>query len=365
MSGEQYLRRALELATRGLGRTSPNPAVGAVVVSDGQIVGEGYHRRAGEPHAERVALLAAGEAARGADLYCTLEPCCHQGRTPPCTELIIASGVRRLWYASADPDPRCAGQGAARLREAGVEVHPGLLAGEADRLNEAYFKHKHSGLPFVTLKLAMSLDGKVATRTGHSRWITGEAARELVHQWRDQSDAVVVGVGTVLADDPQLTVRPDPADGRQPLRVIVDSWARTAVTARAVSREHRACLVAVTGAAPADRAEALRATGAEVLILPETGGRVDLGALMSELGRRDVMSVLCEGGPGLAAGLVAGGLVDKYRLLHAALLIGAEGLSAIGPLGLDEVGHGPHLTIDDVGRIGPDVLVTAYPCSPD
>ena len=365
MAGEQYMRRALELAARGLGRTSPNPAVGAVVVRDGGIVAEGYHRRAGEPHAERVALLAAGDSARGADLYCTLEPCCHHGRTPPCTELIIASGLRSLWYASTDPDPRCAGQGAAMLSAAGVEVHPGLLAGEADRLNEAYFRHKSSGLPFVTLKLAMSLDGKVATRTGHSRWITSETARELVHQWRDQSDAVMAGVGTALADDPQLAVRPEPADGRQPLRVFVDSRARTAVTARALSREHGACLVAASEAAPADRVEALRAAGAEVLILPEAAGRVDLAALMSELGRRDVMSVLCEGGPGLAAGLVARGLVDKYRLFHAPLLIGAEGLSAIGPLGLDEVGHGPHLTVDDVGLIGPDVLVTAYPCLPD
>ncbi|MEN6547499.1 MAG: bifunctional diaminohydroxyphosphoribosylaminopyrimidine deaminase/5-amino-6-(5-phosphoribosylamino)uracil reductase RibD, partial [Armatimonadia bacterium] len=241
----RYLQRAVELATRGLGRTAPNPPVGAVIVNTaGEIVGEGFHPRAGEPHAEALALRAAGDAAAGADLYCTLEPCCHHGRTPPCTEAIIAAGVRRVCYAMQDPDPRCAGGGAEALRAAGLEVSGPHVDETVTELYEPYLRHKQTGLPFVTLKLACSLDGKVATRTGDSRWITCEASRALVHRWRDQSDAVMVGIGTVLADDPRLTVRlaedaPSsvgrglvPGQDRQPLRVVVDSTARTSPEAQ-------------------------------------------------------------------------------------------------------------------------------------
>jgi diaminohydroxyphosphoribosylaminopyrimidine deaminase/5-amino-6-(5-phosphoribosylamino)uracil reductase len=358
------MERALQLAAHGLGRTSPNPAVGAVVARDGEVIAEAYHRRAGELHAERLALLTAGERAQGADLYCTLEPCCHYGRTPPCTEIIIQNGIRRVWYASSDPDPRCAGQGAAALRAAGVEVHAGLLATEADRLNEAYFHHKRTGLPFVTLKLACSLDGRAATRTGQSRWITGPAAREYVHELRDRSDAVLVGVGTVLADDPKLNVRLEREGTRDPLRVVADSQARTPPSARVLS-PGAACLVAVTEAAPETRVGALRAAGAEVLRVAEAEGRVDLAALLAKLGGRDVMSVLCEGGPTLAAGLVGAGRVGKYLLFYAPMLLGGDGLPAVGALGFGEVAQAPVLSIESVRTFGPDIMVTAYPCSQD
>jgi diaminohydroxyphosphoribosylaminopyrimidine deaminase/5-amino-6-(5-phosphoribosylamino)uracil reductase len=366
MGAEQYMARALELAAQGLGRTAPNPPVGAVVVKDGAIIAEGYHRRAGEAHAERVALLAAGEQARGAELYCTLEPCCHHGRTPPCTDLIIESGIATVTYAWADPDIRCAGQGADRLRAAGITVRENLLANQAAQLYEAYDCHKRTGLPFVTLKLALTLDGKVATATGDSRWVTGQAARQRVHQWRDEAEAVMVGSGTLLADDPQLTVRCGRSEAHEPLRVVVDSLARTPPGAAVITGATPArCLIAVTPQAPAERVTVLRAAGAEVAVLPEAGGRVDLGALLRLLGERDVMGLLCEGGPGLAAGLVAAGLVNKYRLFYAPRLIGAEGLSAIGPLGLRLMSEARQLNLEATEQVGEDLLVTATPCSRD
>lgn len=364
MGPEVWMRRALELAERGLGRTSPNPAVGAVVVRDGEVLAEAWHRRAGELHAERLALLEAGERARGADLYCTLEPCCHYGRTPPCTEVIIDSGIRKVWYAAGDPDPRCAGQGAEALRAAGITVHAGLLLPEAERLNEAYLYHKRTGLPFVVLKLACTLDGKVATRTGQSRWITGPEAREYVHELRDRSDAVLVGLGTVLADDPSLDVRLDREDVSHPLRIVVDSQARTPATARLLNPDAPR-LVAVTRGAPSGRVAALADTGADVLALPDIGGRVDLRALLTELGRREVMSVLCEGGATLAAALLGAGLVNKCLFFYAPKLLGGDGLPALGPLGTDELAQARQLRIENVKAFGPDLLVTAYPCSPD
>jgi diaminohydroxyphosphoribosylaminopyrimidine deaminase/5-amino-6-(5-phosphoribosylamino)uracil reductase len=361
---ERFMRRALQLAALGLGRTAPNPPVGAVVVRDGQVVGEDFHPRAGEPHAEALALQEAGARARGADLYCTLEPCCHQGRTPPCAEAIIAAGVARVVYAFSDPDIRCAGQGEERLRQAGLEVTAGLLRDAAQELYEPYMKHKTTGRPFVTLKLALTLDGKAAAADGSSRWITGEAARRLVHQWRNEADAVMVGSGTVLSDDPQLTVRPEPTDGRQPLRVIVDTQVRTPLQARVLSEPGR-CLVAVGQALLPARQAALEQAGAEVLPLPEAGGHVDLAALMQALGQRDIMSVLCEGGPTLAAGLVRAGLVDKLRLFYAPKLLGETGRDGLGNLRLTTMAEALPLRLAGVESLDPDILVTAYPCSPD
>ncbi|MCE5238891.1 bifunctional diaminohydroxyphosphoribosylaminopyrimidine deaminase/5-amino-6-(5-phosphoribosylamino)uracil reductase RibD [bacterium] len=357
---------ACRLARRGLGRTSPNPPVGAVVVGpDGTLLGRGWHRRAGEPHAEPLALGEAGESARGATLYCTLEPCCHQGRTPPCTDAIIAAGIRRVVYGLTDPDPRCAGGGAEMLRQAGLVVEQELLRGRIAEHYEPYVKHKTTGRPFVTVKLALTLDGKVATASGDSRWITGEQSRALVHGWRNESDAVLVGVGTVLADDPQLTVRPAPRDGRQPLRVIADSRAVTPPRSRVVTGPG-GCLIAVSEGAPERRVRALREAGVEVIELPATGQHVSLAALMAHLGQRDVMSILCEGGPELAAGLVKARLADKYRLFYAPKLVGAEGLSGIGPLGLERMDEAlaVELRQGTPRRVGNDLLVTAYPCSP-
>jgi diaminohydroxyphosphoribosylaminopyrimidine deaminase/5-amino-6-(5-phosphoribosylamino)uracil reductase len=363
---EAYMRRALELAARGLGRTSPNPAVGAVVVRAGAIVGEGHHRRAGAPHAEREALANAGEAAEGADLYVTLEPCCHRGRTPPCTEAIVEAGIARVAYACGDPDPRARGRGCRELEGAGIEVEAGMLEEEAERLNEAYLKHKRTGRPFVTLKLAMTLDGKIATRSGESRWITGEAARRRVHEMRDRSDAVMVGVGTVLADDPRLTTRG--IEGRRDaLRVICDSRARTPPQAQVVRQESDApCLVAVTGGADTERVEALEGAGAEVLSLPARDGRTDLEALSLALGERDIMSVLLEGGGTLAWGALEAGIVDKVALFYAPMILGGEGaVPAVGGAGIERITDALRLRDMTVERVGDDLLVEGYVCSQD
>lgn len=362
MDDLELMREALRQARLGLGRTAPNPPVGAVIATKEKgLIARGYHHRAGEPHAEAMALQEAGEAARGATLYCTLEPCCHYGRTPPCAEAIIAAGVARVFYAVSDPDLRCAGAGEAALRAAGVEVIAGLLAGEVTELYEPYFKHKQTGQPFVTVKLALTLDGKVATATGDSRWITGEESRALVHRWRDETDAVLVGVGTVLADDPQLTARGPKLDDRQPLRVIADTHARTPATAQVLSAAGD-CLVVVGGNASAARVEALRAAGAGV-VGGEAGedGKLNLRALLAQLGRMNIMSVLCEGGPGLAAGLVRAGLMDKARLFYAPKLVGGDGLPAFGPLGCQRMSEALALETRSVERVGEDVLLTAYP----
>lgn len=353
------MHRALELAERGLGRTSPNPSVGAVVARGGTIVGEGYHRRAGEPHAERIALARAGEAARGADVYVTLEPCCHHGRTPPCTDALIESGVARVVYAVPDPDPRGAG-GHAALEAAGIEVEAGLLAAETERLLEGYIRHRRTGRPLVTLKLAMSLDGKIATRTGDSRWISGEASRRMVHATRDRSDAVMIGVGTVLADDPSLTTRL--VEGRDAVRVICDSRARTPADARVIAQDSpAACVIAVGETAPEDRVETLEAAGAEVLRLPERDGRVDLAALMDVLGDRGMLNVLMEGGGTLAWGALEAGVIDRVALFYAPMLLGGdEAVSGVGGVGVESVTNAPALRDVSVRGIDDDVLVEGY-----
>jgi diaminohydroxyphosphoribosylaminopyrimidine deaminase/5-amino-6-(5-phosphoribosylamino)uracil reductase len=361
----QSMRAALHLARRGVGRTAPNPPVGAVVVKEGVIIGRGYHHAAGLPHAEVEALTDAGNAASGADLYVTLEPCAHHGRTPPCTEAIIGAGIRRVVYAVADPDPKVAGRGDAQLREAGVAVERGLLAAQAEELYEAYVKHRLSGKPLGVLKLACTLDGKVATATGESRWVTGETARRHVHRLRNESDAVMVGVGTVLADDPQLTTRL--RGGRDALRVLVDSRGRTPPTAQAVAGKSRAgCLVATTDAAPPESLAALRAAGAEVAILPAREGRVDLAALWELLGQRGLLSVLIEGGPELAAGALEVGVVDKLLLFVAPSIIGGnEARPVFGGRSVERLADARRLDIRRVRRFGPDLLIEASPCSRD
>ncbi len=355
------MRRALALAEQGLGRTSPNPAVGAVVARGEAIVGEGRHRRAGEPHAERIALANAGEAARGADIYVTLEPCCHYGRTPPCTDAIVEAGISRCFYAMPDPDPVCAGGGDAALRAAGVEVEAGLLRAQAERLLEAYITHRRTGRPLVTLKLAMSLDGCIATRAGDSRWITGPQARARVHRMRNRMDAIMVGVGTVLADDPSLTTREVPG-GRDALRVICDSQARTPPDARVIAQDSDAgCVIATTDAAHETRVEALRGAGAEVLVLPDVEGRVDLRALMTALGERGVLSVLLEGGGALAWGALHAGIVGKVALFYAPVIIGgAEAIRGVTGAGVEGVAEALALREVTQTRIGRDLLVEGY-----
>ncbi|MDK2888394.1 MAG: diaminohydroxyphosphoribosylaminopyrimidine deaminase [Thermoanaerobacter sp.] len=347
------MRMALDLAKKAMGRTSPNPMVGAVLVKDGQVVGRGYHARAGTPHAEIHALREAGERAEGATLYVTLEPCCHQGRTGPCTEAILAAGVKRVVTAMVDPNPLVAGRGVERLRQAGVEVTVGVLEEEARRLNEVFVKYITTRSPFVVLKAAMSLDGKIATRTGESRWITGSQARLAVHYLRDRYDAILVGINTVLKDNPSLTTRLPDREGRDPVRVIVDSLARTPPGARVITQESPApTIVAVTEKAPEENRRRLEDAGARVLVVPGPGPGVDLVALMKELARREITSVLVEGGSRIHASFLESRLVDKVIWFIAPLIIG--GSSAPGPVG----GEGP-ARLSEAVRLR-EVLITRY-----
>lgn len=359
MDDRAYMERALRLAERGRGLVSPNPLVGAVVVRDGRIVGEGWHEGPGTPHAEIQALAAAGAEARGATLYSTLEPCDHFGRTGPCTEAIVEAGVAAVVSAMMDPNPVVDGRGHATLEDGGVRVASGVLRAEAERLNEAYAKHVRTGLPFVTWKMAASLDGKVAARDGTSRWITGEAARRDVHRLRGAADAIVVGAGTALADDPSLTVRDPEYGGRPPLRVLVDARGRVPATGDLFNAE-APTFVATTDAAAAERLGEWRAAGAEVVIFESEGGLVPFDALMGHLGKRDVQSVLLEGGPTLAWSAVEDGHVDKVVVYLAPKLIGGDDApTVLGGRGFAPIASALALSIRSFDAVGPDLRVEA------
>ena len=357
------MRRALALAERGWGRVSPNPMVGAVVVRDGRVVGEGWHEGPGLPHAEIMALREAGaDAARGATVVCTLEPCDHTGRTAPCTQALIEAGVARVVAATGDPNPLVDGAGFARLRAAGVEVVHGPLAAEARRLNEAFERHVMTGLPFVTLKSAATLDGKTAAADGSSKWITGEAARADVQRLRAGADAIVVGSRTVIADDPALTVR-DPAfaDARPPLRVVVDSRGAIAADARLFDGA-APTVVATSERAPSARVAEWTAAGAEVLTLDlDASGGVSLLGLMTTLGKRDVQGVLVEGGATLAWSVVRDGLADKVVLYVAPRLVGGvKAPGVLGGPGFAPIAESLALEFSAITRLGPDLKVEAY-----
>jgi diaminohydroxyphosphoribosylaminopyrimidine deaminase/5-amino-6-(5-phosphoribosylamino)uracil reductase len=341
---ETFMDRALDLAARGRGLTSPNPMVGAVVVSHGQVVGEGWHRQAGARHAEAEALVMAGERSRDGTLYVTLEPCNHHGRTPPCVEAVLASGVRRVVVATRDPNPRVRGGGLEALRQAGLEVVEGCREAEARQLNRAFLTAMRRQRPHVTLKCAMTFDGKIAAVDGQSRWITGGPARALAHRLRSESDAVTVGIGTALADDPQLTVRlPEPWP-REPLRIVVDSRGRLPVNARVLSAGTPSrTVIAVTDEAPADRLLALEAGGACVLRCKRHQGRVDLPDLCARLFAMDVIALLLEGGAELNAGFLGARLVDRAVLFVAPILLGGAG--APSPVG------GPGLLLSEAVRL--------------
>lgn len=356
-NGAVFMRQALDLAARGKGRTSPNPMVGSVVVRDGVVVGRGYYREYGGRHAEPQALEEAGDRARGADLYVTLEPCCHRGGTPPCTDAVIASGVTRVHVAMTDPDRRVAGKGIERLRTEGIAVETGLLEAEARELNAAYIHHRTTGRPFVLLKLAQTLDGRIATRNGHSQWITGEAARERVHLMRSRADAVLVGIDTVLADDPRLTVRH--VEGRQPRRIVLDSRARTPLEARVLNGDAPAT-VCVTDAAPADRIDGLKQTGAEVLVLPAEDGSVPVDPLMSALGEAGIVTLMVEGGSRVAASFLREHAVDRVVCFVAPRILG-EGIPSIAGLQLDDLTKAIALCDPRVEQLGGDFLVTGTP----
>ncbi|MEP6972556.1 MAG: bifunctional diaminohydroxyphosphoribosylaminopyrimidine deaminase/5-amino-6-(5-phosphoribosylamino)uracil reductase RibD [Actinomycetota bacterium] len=357
----RHMRRAIELAQLGRGLVSPNPMVGAVVVRGDEIVGEGwYEGPRGRPHAEVLALQHAGDRARGATLYCTLEPCDHHGSTPPCTELVISSGVSRVVVAAGDPNPIVDGRGLVRLRAAGIELLEGILAGDAHRLNEAFERHVTTGLPFVTWKSAASLDGRTAAHDRSAKWITGEAARDDAQRLRAAADAIVVGAGTAIADDPSLTVRLPGYAGRPPLRVLVDASGRTPADARIF--DDRAPTIVATGPR-VDRksVDAWTAAGADVEVFEEEdSGGVSLPELLANLGKRDVQGLLVEGGATLAWSFVRERLVDRVVLYLAPKLVG--GALAPGVLmgdGFAPIGNALALEIVSVDRIGDDVRVEA------
>ncbi|MBI3186171.1 MAG: bifunctional diaminohydroxyphosphoribosylaminopyrimidine deaminase/5-amino-6-(5-phosphoribosylamino)uracil reductase RibD [Myxococcales bacterium] len=353
---EFFMRLALEEAERGLGRTHPNPAVGAVLVKGGRVIARGHHRRAGAPHAEVVAIEAAGPRARGADLYSTLEPCDHFGRTPPCTQAILEAGVRRVVYASADPNPLVDGRGVARLRRAGVEVLGGVLREEADALNLPFLKFMRTGLPFVTLKAAATLDGKIASVSGDARWVTGKEARSYVHRLRDQVDAVLVGAGTVERDDPRLTARL-PDGGRNPSRVVVDSHLRTSPSRRVYAQRSGKTIVATVERPEHPRARRLTAAGAEVWTVRARRGRVDLEELLRALACFGALHVLVEGGAEVFSSFLRDGLADRLLLFIAPKLLGAGGLCWSGELGIRKMSEALELPPPEVEVHGRDLLL--------
>ncbi|PTL82420.1 bifunctional diaminohydroxyphosphoribosylaminopyrimidine deaminase/5-amino-6-(5-phosphoribosylamino)uracil reductase RibD [Vitiosangium sp. GDMCC 1.1324] len=357
---EFFMRMALEEAAKGLGRTSPNPVVGAVLVKSGRVIARGYHRRAGTAHAEVVALEAAGTKARGADLYTTLEPCDHYGRTPPCSQAILDAGVRRVIVGSSDPNPKVNGKGVARLRRAGVEVLTGVLKDEADRLNRPFFKAMSTRLPYVTLKAAVTLDGKLATATGDSRWVTGEQARERVHRLRDQVDVILVGANTVRKDNPQLTTRLPEGDGKDPVRVVVDSHLSLSSKLTIFTQRSPARTVVATLEDPAGRkAKRFLAAGAEVWRMPEKNGRVSLEPLMRRLAKEGLNHVLVEGGAEMYGSFLRAELADELLLFVAPKLIGSEGLSWTGSLGVKQMARA--LTVGKLSfeQVGDDLLIRA------
>jgi diaminohydroxyphosphoribosylaminopyrimidine deaminase/5-amino-6-(5-phosphoribosylamino)uracil reductase len=357
---EALMRRALELAERGRGLTSPNPMVGAVVVRNGEIVGEGFHERAGGRHAEIVALEAAGDRARGATLYVTLEPCNHVGRTPPCVPVIFAAGVTRVVAAAVDPNPFVTGDGAAALRERGVAVVTGVLEAEAIAQNRVFFTAMRERRPHVTLKAGMSADGKIADVHGASRWITGEAARAQAHRLRSEVDAIVAGSTTVLRDDPALTVRLDRPWPREPWRVVLDTAARTPPGARVIAGATPArALIAVGETAPAARVAALQSAGAVVVRFPLRDGRVAVDAVLGALFEREVRAVLVEGGGEVHASFLDAGLVDRVALFVAPLLLGGRtGPAAVGGAGR-ELKSAIRLGAMTARAVGDDLLIEA------
>lgn len=353
----QMMARALQLAERGLWTTAPNPRVGCVLWRAGEIVGEGWHEKAGEPHAEVHALRAAGERARGATAYVTLEPCSHHGRTPPCAEALIAAGVSRVVAAMVDPNPLVAGRGLALLAAAGIATASGLLENEACELNIGFVARMTRGRPWLRLKAAASLDGKTALNNGTSQWITGPDARRDGHRWRARACAVLTGVGTVRDDDPSLTVR-DVETPRQPLRVIVDSRLETPPTAKVLAGGGALVCAAVDDP---ERAKMLRAAGAEVIFLANANGKVDLGALLDELGRRGINEVHAEAGSKLNGSLLRAGLVDEFVFYLAPCLIGDDASGLFSLPALTTLTDKRALRILDLRQLGPDIRLIARP----
>jgi diaminohydroxyphosphoribosylaminopyrimidine deaminase/5-amino-6-(5-phosphoribosylamino)uracil reductase len=354
----RWMRHALTLAARGLGRVWPNPAVGCVIVADGRVVGTGWTQPGGRPHAEAMALAQAGAAARGATAYVTLEPCAHHGRTPPCADALASAGVARVVYACGDPDPRTDGDGRDRLAAAGVAVTAGVLEDEARAAHAGFFHRVQAGRPLLTLKLATSADGRIATATGESQWITGPEARRAVHGLRARHDAVLVGAGTARADDPSLTVRGF-GSVPQPVRVVASRRLDLPAESRLMQSAGAVPVWLCHGAdAPQAARDAWAAAGARLIeVASGPGGQLDLAAVLSALGAAGLTRVLCEGGGSLAAGLLAADLVDRLELFTAGMVLGAEGTPAVGAMGIAALSEAPRFDLWQVARVGPDSWV--------
>ncbi|MBX2855792.1 MAG: bifunctional diaminohydroxyphosphoribosylaminopyrimidine deaminase/5-amino-6-(5-phosphoribosylamino)uracil reductase RibD [Rhodobacteraceae bacterium] len=352
------MRAAIEIGRRGLGRASPNPAVGCVLVREGVAVGRGWTQPGGRPHAETQALTRAGDAARSATAYVSLEPCAHHGVTPPCSSALIAAGVRRVVTAMEDPDPRVAGRGHALLREAGIEVVTSVMKAEAEATHEGYLIRQRLGRPFVTLKLGQTLDGRIATASGESQWITSAPARARAHLLRVENDAILVGAGTVRADDPSLDVRLPGLSACSPIRVAADSWLSLPLDGKlAQTTPQRPLWILHAPDAPEERRRALEALGAVLIEIPQLeGGGLDLTAGLQALGQRGVTRMMCEGGGQIAASLMRAGLIDRLVTVAAGKAIGEDGRPGIGPLGLERLGDAPHFVLETLEPIGPDAL---------
>lgn len=356
-----HMARALQLAERGLYTTAPNPRVGCVLVRDNKVVGEGWHMRAGAEHAEINALQQAGDLAQGSTAYVSLEPCSHFGRTAPCSQALIKAGVKRVVAAMQDPNPLVAGQGMQQLQAAGIEISDGLMQAQAERLNKGYIKRMRTGRPWVTCKLAMSLDGRTAMASGESQWVTGPASRQLVHRLRARSNALLTGIGTVLADDPSLNVRLEdeaPEGGWiSPVRVVVDSTLKMPVTAQMLQLDGRTVIVTATKDEP--RRQALQATGAEVLSLPSSTGQIDLSALLDYLGQQQMNEVLLESGARLSGAMLQAGLIDELKIFMAPHLMGNGARGLFDLPGLEKMEQRVNLHISDIRAVGSDWCITA------
>lgn len=356
MNDQEYMRLALQLAKKGRGYVAPNPMVGAVIVKDGRVIGEGWHQKYGEFHAERNALAACAESPEGADMYVTLEPCCHYGKQPPCVEAILEAKIRRVFIGSADPNPLVAGKGVKILEDHGVEVIQDVLREECDRLNVVFFHYIRTGRPYVVMKYAMTMDGKIAAYTGASRWITGEEARQHVHEQRKWLTAIMVGVGTVLADDPMLNCRIE--GGRDPIRIVCDSRLRTPVDAKLVQTAGEVPTILATCCADVSRHRVYQDAGCKIMVIPERDGRVDLETLMEYLGKEKIDSILLEGGASLNWSALHSGIVQRVQAYVASKLLGGSGArSPVEGEGFPDPGAAVRLINTQVIRLGEDIML--------
>ncbi|MFL0247191.1 bifunctional diaminohydroxyphosphoribosylaminopyrimidine deaminase/5-amino-6-(5-phosphoribosylamino)uracil reductase RibD [Candidatus Clostridium stratigraminis] len=358
----KYMKRALELAEKGIGYTNPNPLVGAVIVKDGQIIGEGYHALYGSSHAEVNAFKNAKYDVKGATLYVTLEPCSHYGNTPPCANTIVEKGIKKVIIGLKDPNPLVAGKGIKILKENGIDVVTGVLEEEGRKLNEIFLKYITTKLPFCIMKAAMTLDGKIAAYTGDSKWVTGESSRRYVHKLRHRAAGIMVGIGTVLADDPMLNTRLEDEEGSDPIRIIVDTYARIPLEAKVLNLNSKAkTIIAVTEKADKEKLEAIKEKGAETIITPIKKNRVDLGYLMKVLGERKIDSILLEGGSNLNYTALEEGIVDKVNIFIAPKILGGEGAKTpVGGEGIALMKDAIELKDIDIHQFGKDIMIEGY-----